>query len=101
MVFGGVKIEGPAFFSTLRPMSFLALLVLLPQRCRMVFHRCVTVLISLSERYVSTEVGGYANNLHIPSGDDEFLMQKVFKFTQKEDRFVHEGKQWSQTHPFA
>jgi hypothetical protein len=25
------------------------------------------------------EVGGYAGNFHIPSGDDEFLMQKIFK----------------------
>jgi hypothetical protein len=34
------------------------------------------------------EVGGYENNLHIPSGDDEFLMHKIFHHFSNSVRFV-------------
>ena len=37
------------------------------------------------------EVGGYANNLHIPSGDDEFLMRKIFKMYPDGIHFVKDS----------
>jgi len=79
MVFGGVKIEGDNFFSKIQSHEFLSLIgtaaatwsLGLPTMCNganLAFRKSVFI-----------EVGGYAGNFHIPSGDDEFLMRKIFK----------------------
>src|SRR3989337_394396 len=78
-VFGGVKIEGDTFFSKIQSHEFLSLIgtaaatwsLGLPTMCNganLAFRKSVFM-----------EVGGYAGNFHIPSGDDEFLLQKIFK----------------------
>lgn len=37
------------------------------------------------------EVGGYSGNDHIPSGDDEFLLQKIFTLYPDKVRFLKSG----------
>jgi hypothetical protein len=38
------------------------------------------------------EVGGYANNFDIPSGDDEFLMRKIFQYCPDGIKFISDSK---------
>jgi len=36
------------------------------------------------------EVNGYADNMHVISGDDEFLMHKIFKKYPNQVQFLHQ-----------
>ena len=77
MVFGGVGMPGKSFFSKLQSLEFLSLIgtgaataaLNLPTMCN-------GANLAFRKR-VFEEVGGYSGNLHIPSGDDEFLMRKI------------------------
>ena len=91
MVFGGVKLEGSSFFSALQSHEFLSLIGTgaatlwygLPSMCNganLAFRKAIFF-----------EVGGYANNLHIPSGDDEFLMRKIFQLFPEGIQFVSDS----------
>ena len=92
MVFGAVKLEGSSFFSVLQAHEFLSLVGTgaatmwygVPSMCNganLAFRKGVFF-----------EVGGYANNLHIPSGDDEFLMRKIFQLYPKGIYFLSDSK---------
>lgn len=114
MVFGGVKIEGSSIFSKIQEHEFLSLIGTaaatlafgVPSMCNganLAFRKALFM-----------EVGGYTDNLHIPSGDDEFLMHKIFSrypdgivFMANEDcivrtaaassvkQFVHQRIRWA------
>ena len=92
MVFGAVKLEGSSFFSVLQSHEFLSLVGTgaatmwygVPSMCNganLAFRKSIFF-----------EVGGYANNLHIPSGDDEFLMRKIFQLYPKGIYFLWDSK---------
>ncbi len=77
-VFGGVRLVGTGFFSKLQTMEFSSLIGSgaatlywgIPSMCNganLAFRKSIF-----------QEVGGYEGNTHIASGDDEFLMRKVF-----------------------
>ena len=77
MVFGGVAIPAQDYFSTLQSLEFASLIgsgagtmaLGVPTMCNGA---------NLAFRKAAFEaVGGYAGNLHIPSGDDEFLLRKI------------------------
>lgn len=101
MVFGGVKIEGASFFSRLQSIEFLSLigtaastiLYNIPSMCNganLAFRRVAFF-----------EVGGYANNMHIPSGDDEFLLRKIFQSYPQGVRFMGSEHTVVRTRPSA
>lgn len=77
MVFGGVAITGGDYFSSLQSLEFASLIgsgagtmaLGVPTMCNGA---------NLAFRKDAFEtVGGYEGNLHIPSGDDEFLLRKI------------------------
>ncbi|MCB0731015.1 MAG: glycosyltransferase [Ignavibacteriae bacterium] len=48
---------------------------------------------------VFNEVGGYEDNLNLSSGDDEFLMQKIFRLTDYKIKFCLNSDAISHTNP--
>lgn len=78
LVFGSVRLLQDSFFSNLQALEFVSLIGTaaasaskgLPTMCNganLAFRKSAFI-----------EVEGYSGNFHIPSGDDEFLMRKVF-----------------------
>lgn len=77
-VFGGVRIEGQSFFATLQSHEFLSLIGTAATTLWWGFPSMCNGANLAFRKSVFLEVGGYENNFHIPSGDDEFLMHKIF-----------------------
>lgn len=76
-VFGGVKMVGQSFFATLQSIEFMSLV---GSGAAMSAWGRPTLCNGANLAFLKSvyeEVGGYEDNRHIPSGDDEFLMRKV------------------------
>ena len=91
-VFGGVKIEGESFFASLQSHEFLSLIGTAVATLWWGFPSMCNGANLAFRKSVFFEVGGYANNFHIPSGDDEFLMHKVFRRYPTDVGFVPDGR---------
>ncbi len=78
MVFGGVKIEGHTFFSKIQAHEFLSLIGSAAATWSLGFPTMCNGANLAFRKSAFMEVGGYEGNFHIPSGDDEFLMRKIF-----------------------
>ncbi len=91
MVFGGVKLEGSSFFSALQSHEFLSLLGTGAATLWYGFPSMCNGANLAFRKAIFFEVGGYANNLHIPSGDDEFLMRKIFQLYPDGIQFVSDS----------
>jgi cellulose synthase/poly-beta-1,6-N-acetylglucosamine synthase-like glycosyltransferase len=76
-VFGGVSIEGETFFSKLQSHEFLSLIGTAAASLWWGFPSMCNGANLAFRKSVFLEVGGYENNFHIPSGDDEFLLHKI------------------------
>jgi biofilm PGA synthesis N-glycosyltransferase PgaC len=79
MVFGGVSIQTHSFFSALQALEFSSLIgsgVALWALGKPVMCNGANLAF---RREVFQQVGGYAGNEHIASGDDEFLMRKILQ----------------------
>src|SRR5688572_12389412 len=79
MVFGGVSIQSHSFFSTLQALEFSSLIgsgVALWAQGKPVMCNGANLAF---RKEVFQQVGGYAGNEHIASGDDEFLMRKILQ----------------------
>jgi cellulose synthase/poly-beta-1,6-N-acetylglucosamine synthase-like glycosyltransferase len=77
-VFGGVKISGDSFFSSIQSHEFLSLIGCAAASLAFRSPSMCNGANLAFRKFAFIEVGGYAGNLHIPSGDDEFLMRKIF-----------------------
>jgi biofilm PGA synthesis N-glycosyltransferase PgaC len=88
MIFGGVKLEGPTFFSCVQAHEFLSLIGTAAATMSLGFPSFCNGANLAFRKAVFFEVGGYTNNIHIPSGDDEFLMRKVFQRYPNGIRFI-------------
>lgn len=77
MVIGSVKMEVDSIFSGLQALEFASLIgsgmAMLSWKYPVMCNGANLAF----RRSVFEEVGGYSGNLHIPSGDDEFLMRKI------------------------
>jgi cellulose synthase/poly-beta-1,6-N-acetylglucosamine synthase-like glycosyltransferase len=78
LVFGGVRIEGQTFFSRMQSHEFLSLVGTAVSTLWWGFPSMCNGANLAFRRSVFFEVDGYEDNFEIPSGDDEFLMHKVF-----------------------
>lgn len=92
LVFGGVKIEGSSFFSTIQGHEFLSLVGTAAATLWWGFPSMCNAANLAFRKQVFHEVGGYANNQHIPSGDDEFLMHKIFHVYPKGIQFAPDNQ---------
>jgi cellulose synthase/poly-beta-1,6-N-acetylglucosamine synthase-like glycosyltransferase len=90
MVFGGVKIEGDSFFSTLQAHEFLSLIGTAAATLALGVPSMCNGANLAFRKTVFSEVRGYTDNFHIPSGDDEFLMRKIFQLYPRGIQFVSE-----------
>ncbi len=88
LVFGGVKISSSTFFSTIQAHEFLSLIGTAAATLSWGFPTMCNGANLAFRKQVFHEVGGYNDNLHIPSGDDEFLMRKIFQVYPKGIKFV-------------
>lgn len=77
MAFGGVRMEAESIFSNLQSLEFATLIgsgMAMASWNQPVMCNGANLAFRKS---VFEEVKGYKDNLHIPSGDDEFLMRKI------------------------
>ncbi|HEX6226129.1 MAG TPA: glycosyltransferase [Chryseolinea sp.] len=91
MVFGAVKLEGASFFSALQAHEFLSLV---GTAAATLWFKAPSMCNGANLAFRKTtffEVGGYANNINIPSGDDEFLMRKIFESHPDGIHFVNDN----------
>jgi cellulose synthase/poly-beta-1,6-N-acetylglucosamine synthase-like glycosyltransferase len=100
LAFGGVRIfEDGTFFSSLQSMEFSSLIgsgaALLSFN---VPSMCNGANLAFRKE-IFEEVHGYEGNLEIPSGDDEFLLRKVFKQYPKGVVFMNQSETVVSTAP--
>lgn len=80
LAFGGVRIqESNSFFSHCQVIEFTGLIGSGAATLMLGFPSMCNGANLAFRKEIYEEVGGYADNLHIPSGDDEFLLRKVYK----------------------
>ena len=78
MVFGGVKVqESYSLFSKLQALEFISLMGSGTATWALGFPTMCSGANLAFRKSTFDEVGGYSGNLHIPSGDDEFLLRKI------------------------
>jgi biofilm PGA synthesis N-glycosyltransferase PgaC len=99
MVSGPVHMRSKSFFGALQSMEFLGLIGFgaatldegIPTMCNganMAYQKAAF-----------QEVGGYLDNLHIPSGDDEFLLRKITQSYPGSTAFVKSPEAIVETQP--
>lgn len=91
MVFGAVKVQGSSFFSVLQSHEFLSLVGTAAATLSFGFPSMCNGANLAFRKTTFFEVDGYTSNLHIASGDDEFLMRKIFKLYPHGIQFVKDG----------
>ena len=77
MVFGGVRMETNSIFSRLQALEFASLIGSGIAMAALKYPVMCNGANLAFRKSVFEEVEGYQGNLHIPSGDDEFLMRKI------------------------
>jgi poly-beta-1,6-N-acetyl-D-glucosamine synthase len=77
-VFGGVKLWQDSFFSSLQAMEFVSLVGAAAASASNGMPIMCNGANLAFRKTAFFEVDGYSGNFHIPSGDDEFLMRKIF-----------------------
>jgi biofilm PGA synthesis N-glycosyltransferase PgaC len=77
MAFGGVRMEGKSLFSSIQSLEFASLIGSGMAMASWNYPVMCNGANLAFRKSVFEEVDGYKGNLHIPSGDDEFLMRKI------------------------
>jgi cellulose synthase/poly-beta-1,6-N-acetylglucosamine synthase-like glycosyltransferase len=115
MAFGGVTMQqGASFFHDLQAIEFSSLIGSAAASAALGFPMMCNGANVAFRKSVFNEVGGYEENIHIPSGDDEFLMRKIaahyangIYFVRHEDavvttepcntvaQFIHQRLRWA------
>jgi len=77
MVFGCVRMNADSIFSSLQSLEFASLIGSGVSMASWKYPIMCNGANLAFRKSVFGDVGGYKGNLHIPSGDDEFLMRKI------------------------
>ncbi|HEY5919165.1 MAG TPA: glycosyltransferase [Chryseolinea sp.] len=77
MVFGCVRMDANSIFSSLQSLEFASLIGSGVSMASWKYPIMCNGANLAFRKSVFGDVGGYKGNLHIPSGDDEFLMRKI------------------------
>ena len=100
MLIGPVSIQGDGtFFSSVQSMEFASLVGSGAATAAWGFPTMCNGANLAFRKHAFLEVGGYEGNLHIPSGDDEFLMRKIAKRYPGSVRFNAHPESISVTKP--
>lgn len=90
LAFGPVRMEGDGFFfSVLQGMEFASLVGTGAASAKLGFPTMCNGANLSFRRNAFLNVGGYEGNIHVPTGDDEFLMRKVHARYPKGISFIH------------
>jgi poly-beta-1,6-N-acetyl-D-glucosamine synthase len=92
MVFGGVRLQGLSFFSIIQSHEFLSLVGTAAATLWYGFPSMCNGANLAFRKATFIEVGGYTNNLHIASGDDEFLLREIFALYPDGIQFVKDRR---------
>lgn len=79
MVFGAVKMQGDTFFERVQAIEFMSLIGSGAATAALGFPTMCNGANLAFRKSAFESVNGYHGNLHIPSGDDEFLMKKILR----------------------
>lgn len=99
LVFGGVRMDGKSFFSTLQAMEFSSLMGSGAATSALGAPTMCNGANLAFRRNAFKAVGGYKGNWHIPTGDDEFLMRAILRRFPGSVRFLNAAEAVVTTEP--
>lgn len=89
LVYAPVEFAAKNIFEKLQALEFAGLVGVGAAAMELKYPNMCSAANLIFEKKVFFEVDGYADNLHVISGDDEFLMHKIFKKYPNQVRFLH------------
>jgi glycosyltransferase involved in cell wall biosynthesis len=90
MVYAPVEFAAKNIFEKLQALEFAGLVGVGAAAMELKYPNMCSAANLIFEKKVFFEVNGYADNLHVISGDDEFLMHKIFKKYPNQVQFLHQ-----------
>lgn len=99
MIYAPVEFTANSLFEKLQALEFAGLVGIGAAAIELKNPNMCSAANLIFERQVFFQVDGYKDNMHIASGDDEFLMHKVFKLYPNNVKFLYNNKAIVQTSP--
>ena len=99
MIYAPVEFSSNRTFEHLQALEFMGLVGIGGAAIRLKNPNMCSAANLAFKKEVFLEVGGYNDNQHIASGDDEFLLHKVFKFYPNEVFFLKDLRALVSTSP--
>lgn len=99
MIYAPVEFNANTIFEKLQALEFAGLVGIGAAAIELKNPNMCSAANLIFEKRVFFEVDGYKDNMHIASGDDEFLMHKVFKRYPNHVKFLYNEKAIVQTSP--
>lgn len=90
MVYAPVEFAAKNVFEKLQALEFAGLVGVGAAAMELKFPNMCSAANLIFEKKVFFEVNGYEDNMHVISGDDEFLMHKIFKKYPNQVQFLHQ-----------
>ncbi len=90
MVYAPVEFAAKNIFEKLQALEFAGLVGVGAAAMELKYPNMCSAANLIFEKKVFFEVNGYADNMHVISGDDEFLMHKIFKIYPNQVQFLHQ-----------
>ncbi|MFY7734093.1 MAG: glycosyltransferase [Bacteroidia bacterium] len=90
MVYAPVEFAAKNIFEKLQALEFAGLVGVGAAAMESKYPNMCSAANLIFEKKVFFEVNGYADNMHVISGDDEFLMHKIFKIYPNQVQFLHQ-----------
>lgn len=81
--------NGESFFKTLQKIEFASLVTIGASLIGNKYPLLANGATCAYRKELFYQLGGFSDNLHLASGDEEFLMQKIWKETDYKIRFCH------------
>lgn len=99
MIYAPVEFTANKLFEKLQALEFAGLVGIGAAAIELKNPNMCSAANLIFEKQVFFEVDGYKDNMHIASGDDEFLMHKVFKRYPNGVKFLYNNEAIVQTSP--
>jgi cellulose synthase/poly-beta-1,6-N-acetylglucosamine synthase-like glycosyltransferase len=90
LVYAPVEFTAKNIFEKLQALEFAGLVGVGAAAMELKYPNMCSAANLIFEKKVFFEVNGYADNMHVISGDDEFLMHKFFKKYPNQVQFLHQ-----------
>jgi glycosyltransferase involved in cell wall biosynthesis len=90
MVYAPVEFAAKNIFEKLQALEFAGLVGVGAAAMELKYPNMCSAANLIFEKKVFFEVNGYEDNMHVISGDDEFLMHKIFKKYPNQVQFLHQ-----------